>query len=230
MAVFTSGQTIPPERFDDTFSANSWKAIIRACQMNLVPASWNVGDYKEIVINDVTYRIDIIGKNHDTYSDGTGLAPLTFQFHDCYETEYRMNASNTNEGGWMNCEMRLTNLPIVFDTLPIEVRSGIRQVNKPTTIGNQLNTVNIAQDNLFLLSEVEVFGDKSFSRGGEGVQYEYYAKGLSTVKTRSGSNDVWFLRSPYNVGNTQFCNITVTGTSSYTAASSVYGVAPAFCF
>lgn len=230
MAVFTSGQTTPPKRFDDTFSANSWNDIILACQMNLVPTSWNVGDSKPIVVEGVTYQIDIIGKNHDAYSDGTGLAPLTLQFHECYETTQRMNGSNTNTGGWMTSEMRLTTIPTVFDALPIDVRSGIRQVNKPTTIGGQQNTVNLAQDNLFLLSEVEVFGDSPFSRGGEGVQYEYYAKGLSPIKTRKGTDSIWWLRSPYSLGTGQFCRVSATGEANWVNATTTSYIAPAFCF
>lgn len=230
MAVFVSGQITIPKRLNDTFSANSWSDIVTACQTNNVPAAWNVGDSKSMTIDGVTYQIDIIGKNHDTYSDGTGLAPLTFQFHESYTTTYRMNSTNVNSTGWLSSEMRLNNILAIFNLLPLEVRSGIRQVNKLTTVGGQQSTVNIGQDNLFLLSEVEVFGETSFSKSGEGVQYEYYAKGLPTIKKRNDSDAIWWLRSPHGTGNTQFCAITATGTPSNTAASSVYGVSPAFCF
>ena len=232
MAVFTSGQTAQLKRFDPSFSANSWKDIIEACQMNNVPTTWNVGDSKSLVIDGVTYQIDIIGKNHDIYSDGTGLAPLTLQFHECYTTAYRMNSTNTNSTGWLSSEMRLSTVVAIFDLLPIEVRAGIRQVNKLTTVGGQQNAVNITQDNLFLLSEVEVFGDNPLSRGGEGVQYEYYAKGLSKLKIRSasGAESVWWLRSPYSTGSAQFCRIAATGEASYGAATTTSYVAPAFCF
>ena len=55
-------------------------------------------------INGTEYQIDIIGKGHDDYADGSGKAPLTFQLHDCYGELKNMNSSNTNVGGWTNCE------------------------------------------------------------------------------------------------------------------------------
>ena len=80
------------------FADNTWAQIIDACHKNKVPATWVVGNQKTMTINGVDYLVDIIGKNHDTYSDG-GTAPLTFQLHDCYATTYQMNSTNTNEGG-----------------------------------------------------------------------------------------------------------------------------------
>ena len=80
---------------DDIFANNSWEAIIAACQSGNVPASWAVGDSKTMTIGGTDYQIDIIGKNHDTYTAG-GTAPLTFQLHDCYGTEYNMNGYNTS--------------------------------------------------------------------------------------------------------------------------------------
>ena len=67
---------------DDTFANNSWEAIIAACQSGNVPASWAVGDSNTMPINGASYQVDIIGKNHDTYT-ARGTAPLTFQLHDC---------------------------------------------------------------------------------------------------------------------------------------------------
>lgn len=230
MAVFVSSITTPTKQFNETFSTNSWESIIEACQTNKVPSTWNIGDSKIMTIGGVDYQIDIIGKNHDIYSDGTGTAPLTFQFHDCYPTKYAMNTSNTTAGGWLGSNMRLTNFQEIYNSLPMEIKSGLRQVNKTTSIGSQQAAINTAQDTLFLLSEIEVFGDNSFSRSGEGQQYEYYAKGMSPIKKYGNTDSIWWLRSPYNAGSAQFCVITATGSSSYTNATSLYFVVPAFCF
>ena len=98
----------PP--YDSVFANNTWKQIIEACHNNAVPDTWNVADQKPMTINGVDYQIDIIGKNHDTYTAG-GKAPLTFQLHDCYADKKDMNSSNTNSGGWTSCAMRSTHLP-----------------------------------------------------------------------------------------------------------------------
>ena len=71
---------------DADFSKNSWRTIIAACQNKQVPDTWNVGDSCMMAFGKKNYQIDIIGKNHDDYADGSGKAPLTFQMHTCYAT------------------------------------------------------------------------------------------------------------------------------------------------
>ena len=70
--------------YEANFADNTWAQIIKACQKKIIPTTWKVGDQKAMTINGISYQIDIIGKNHDDYSDGSGKAPLTFQMHDCY--------------------------------------------------------------------------------------------------------------------------------------------------
>ena len=131
MSVFVMRRGEPPATVDDNFANSSWEAIIAACQSGNVPDTWAVGDSKMMTIGDTNYQIDIIGKNHDTYTAG-GTAPLTFQMHDCYGTGYKMNGSNTNSGGWTSCAMRSTHLPAILALMPADVQNGIREVNKLT--------------------------------------------------------------------------------------------------
>ena len=73
-----------PDVYDPVFENNEWAAIIEACQSGQVPDTW-VADgscYKDMLIGGKNYRIDIIGKDHDDLSDGTGKAPQTFRLHD----------------------------------------------------------------------------------------------------------------------------------------------------
>ena len=71
--------------------------------------------------------------------------------------------------------------------MPTEVQNGIREVNKLTSAGSQSTTINVTSDKLFLLSEIEIFGSLSFSKSGEGAQYDYYKAGNSRVKNYNGS-------------------------------------------
>ena len=87
----------------DNFADNDWASIIAACHSGSVPSTWVVGNSKTMTINGASYQVDIIGKNHDDYADGSGKAPLTFQMHTCYATEYKMNNSGSNTGGWADC-------------------------------------------------------------------------------------------------------------------------------
>lgn len=215
--------------YDPVFANNTWEQIIAACHNNEVPDTWKVADHKPMTINGVDYQIDIIGKNHDDYSDGSGKAPLTFQLHDCYADAKQMNSTNTNNGGWTSCAMRSTHLPAILALMPTEVQNGIREVNKLTSAGNQSATINTTADKLFLLSEVEIFGRSTYSKSGEGAQYDYYKAGNSHVKSYNGNAYIWWERSPYGSNSTNFCIVNSYG-ASYNIAHSARGVAFGFCF
>ena len=214
---------------DDTFANNDWSTIIAACQSGSVPDTWVVGNSKTMTINGTSYQIDIIGKNHDTYTAG-GTAPLTFQLHDCYGTKYQMNSSNTNSGGYDSSAMHTTHLPAILALMPSEVQAGIKQVNKMASAGSQSATIETIACKLFLLSEIEIFGRTTYSKAGEGSQYAYYSAGNSKVKNLSGSANIWWERSPYGSLSAHFCLVSNSGYASSDSASISLGVAFGFCF
>ena len=208
--------------YDPVFANNEWADIIAACHAGAVPDTWAVGDYKDMTIDGLSYRVDIIGKNHDAYLDGTA-APLTFQLHDCYERTYSMQVPTSNQRYWENCQMRKTHLPAILKLLPDEIQTGIRAANK-TTYGMR------ATDKLFLLSESEIFGSNQYSADGEGAQYAYYAAGNSRIKKVNGSAYDWWLRSPCIEDVDSYCIVSSGGYRSYKASNYGVGVSFAFCF
>lgn len=218
----------PP--YDPVFANNTWEQIIEACHNNEVPDTWKVADQKPMTINGVDYQIDIIGKNHDDYSDGSGKAPLTFQLHDCYKLAKAMHSTAANTMGWTQCSMRVEHLPIILKQMPADVQSGIREVNKISSSGGKKPSLETTKDNLFLLSEVEVFGSSSNSLSGEGTQYDYYKAGNSTVKNFNGSAYDWWERSPTANSTRYYCNVKSTGSSVNSSANVTRGVAFGFCF
>lgn len=207
--------------FDATFANNSWEKIINACHSGNVPDSWIVGNSKTMTINGSSYQIDIIGKNHDTYTAG-GTAPLTFQLHNVYANARPMNNSDTTSGNWKNSVMRLTHLPAILALMPTEVQNGIQEVNKKTS-------GETTADKLFLLSELEIFGTTTYSNSNEGTQYDYYKAGNSAAKkSRSGGQVQWWERSVRN--STQFCSVQTSGTPTYNSAGNNSDFSFAFCF
>ena len=218
--------------YDPVFANNTWEQIIEACHNKEVPDTWNVADQKPMTINGVAYQIDIIGKNHDTYSDGSGKAPLTFQLHDCYGETKNMNSSATNSRGWTSCAMRQTHLPAILALMPTEVQSGIREVNKLTSAGSYSANIDTTADKLFLLSEIEVFGRVSRSLSGEGTRYDYYKEGngVRAVKKQNGNAVYWWERSPNGSDSAHFCCVNASGGSYSNYANFAYSVAFAFCF
>ena len=219
--------------FDPVFANNTWEEIAVACQTRSVPDEWSVGDQKTMTINGVDYVVDIIGKNHDDYADGSGKAPLTFQFHDCYATKYSMNNTVSNNGGWASCFMKRFHLPSILEVMPTEVKTAIREVNKLTSKGLKSSTIDTTIDKLFLLSEVEIFDTANMSFSGEGHQYKYYADGNSASKkiVNASSAVGWWLRSPVTANDARFAVVTLNGDyASQGNADSEYGVSFAFCF
>lgn len=216
--------------FDPVFANNTWEQIIYTCQANNVPDTWKVGDSKTMTINGAAYQIDIIGKNHDTYADGSGTAPLTFQLHDLMPTLYQLDTKATQDNEWINCAMRKTHLPAIMALMPSEVRNGLKEVNKPTCVGAFSSTIRNTADKLFLLSETEVFANRTYSIGTEGKRYAYYVNNSAIKKLRGGSNNEWWLRSPDVETGMCYCYASVDNDSAYDYATEKHGVSFAFCF
>lgn len=216
--------------YDPVFANNTWEQIIAACHNNEVPDTWKVADHKPMTIGGSDYLIDIIGKNHDDYSDGSGKAPLTFQLHDCYNIAKAMHSTGSNTMGWEKCSMRVEHLPTILKQMPADVQSGIREVNKISKNGGKSTLLVTTKDSLFLLSEVEVFGSSSNSLSGEGTQYDYYKAANSTVKNFNGSAYDWWERSPSSGSTRYYCVVKSTGSSINASSNTIRGVAFAFCF
>ena len=221
-------EALPP--LDATFANNTWENIIIACQADAVPDTWVVGSQKAMAINGADYQIDIIGKNHDDYADGSGKAPLTFQIHGVYNGMRVMNQGNTNAGGWRDSFMRNSNLPLLLTLMPPEAQAGIREVSKKTSVGSQSSDIVTTADKLFLLSEIEVFGEIWYSFPGEGTQYAYYAQGNPRDKKIYGASVSCWERSPYTDSDASFCVVSGYGEMSFDIASTSLYYAPAFCF
>ena len=206
--------------------------IIYACKNNLVPSTWRIGSTNYITINGTSYQIEVIGKNHDEYADGSGTAPLTFQLLDCYALN-KMNSSRTNVGGWADSEMRNTHLPAILALMPSEVQASIREVNKKTSRGDTSSGIVTTADKLFLLSEIEIFGSNSSSAKGEGTQYKRYSNTSvygDPIKNFNGSATAWWGRSPDINGSSKFRGVGTSGGNSGAYANTARGVSFAFCF
>lgn len=214
---------------DPVFANNSWEEIAAACQSGNVPETWAVGDKKTMTVNGADYVIDIIGKNHDDYADGSGKAPLTFQFDACYSTSYAMNSTDINSTGWMSSAMRQTNIPAILALMPPEVQAALKEVTKKTSKGVNSSTIVNTADKLFLLSEIEVAGTTGQSFAGEGSQYAYYTA-YSKAKKANGSYKSWWLRSPYKNNNGSYCCVNSSGAVTNGNAAMALYAAPAFCF
>ena len=255
-----------------TLNDNDWDTISEASAAGTADDYWAVGDTKSIVINgnvvgfgitNLTVNVFILGFNHNASREGSnrihfqigkiGATPVALCDNNYNNTGssqgFRMNTSNTNNGGWASSYMRNTVLGnggtpssptanSLMAALPSALRAVMKAVTKYTdnTGGGSNNQSNVTstQDYLFLLAEFEVFGTRNWANSYEQnyqVQYAYYQAGNSRIAyrhTSTASAVWWWLRSPYYTSNYGFLVVNTDGNYDYFDANRSGGVRPGF--
>ena len=181
--------------------------------------------------NGRTLQYRIVGINHDDLADGSGKAGLTF-LATSTGIQSRMNATDTNAGGWENSELRQKmNSGEIWNLMPGDFQSMVKSVTKMTDNkgGGSAGTPSATTDKVFLLSSTEVYGDLQ----SDGTQYEYYqSKGVTKSNYSGASLGIkHWTRSVTSNTSTGFCALRSDGAwySSYASSSGQY-VFPAWCF
>ena len=217
-----------PFTIGDNLNDTDWADIDICGRLGMAQQFFKVGDSKTVNIGGTNYEVQIIGFNHDDKVSG-GKAAYSFQLVDCLNQTQQMNTSNTNTGGWNGSAMR-GRMSTYKSQLPAALRNVIKTVKKKSgTGGGSSSGTQQTNDDLFLLSEIEIFGTTTYSVAGEGTQYEWYKAGNSRIKKVNGSADYWWERSPYS-GNTDiFCSVDSSGGANYGAADHSRGVSFGFC-
>ena len=181
---------------------------------------FRVGDYKLVSLSTgEQVRLVLIDTEKDDLASGEGKAKTTFAILPI-DGRYEMNEESTNRGGYTASKMRMTYLPRIFSLLPQALKDAIKPVFKRTA-DLSAGDIKSSTEVLWLFSEVEVLGKNSYSRRGEGEQYEHF----TLKKNRPFPNYVW-TRSPYR--GDSFC-VVYGGDSSCGYAGSFYGVPFGFC-
>ena len=243
----------------DTSLANNTPDIIAAAAKSGQAANyWSVGDKVGIAVNgsfgglsyNNTVYAFILGFNHNSsveggnsihFQFGKTAAGVDIAFVNSYgstSTGFCMNTSNTNSGGWNNSYMRKTICPAFLAALPKAWQNIIAACTKYSdNTGGGSNTasyVTATSDKIWLLSEMEVQGTRSYANSAEAnyqKQYDYYRNGNSKVKyqhTATTSACAWWLRSVYASSTGNFCCVSTDGSAyNYYAYSSI-GFAPGF--
>lgn len=116
-----------------TLNDNSWETISAISAAGTGANYWSVGDAKTVTLSgtvgtvslNADYNVYIIGFNHNSDKEGTGISFSGFETTDATHkqlclvdgsyntspssaTAFTMNTSDTNSGGWKNCHMRKT--------------------------------------------------------------------------------------------------------------------------
>ena len=182
--------------------------------------------------NGKTLEYRIVGINHDDLADGSGKAGMTFEATNTALGAQRMNATQTNAGGWEQSELRgRLNSGDLWSLLPSELQSKVKTVKKMTDNkgGGTAGTPSATADKVFLLSTTEVYGNLQ----SDGAQYEYYkSKGVTTSSYSGASSSSYhWTRSVNPSTSTTFRNVNSHGDYNYyNGATNPNCVFPAFSF
>lgn len=217
-----------PFTIGDNLNDTDWADIDICGRLGMAQQFFKVGDSKTVNIGGTNYEVQIIGFNHDDKVSG-GKAAYSFQLVDCLNQTQQMNTGNTNTGGWNGSAMR-GRMSTYKSQLPAALRNVIKTVKKKSgTGGGSSSGTQQTNDDLFLLSEIEIFGTTTYSVAGEGTQYEWYKAGNSRIKKVNGSANYWWERSPYSGNTDNFCFVSSSGGASTYAAGHSCGVSFGFC-
>lgn len=264
----TTSYAITLSFVSDTLNENSWDTISEVSDAGEGANYWAIGDRKQVTLNGTLSKLSlsnystyafIIGFNHNSGREGSGRihfqigkTAITGGTDICLisgyndDSDFYMNTSNTNSGGWKNSYMRnnicgtskTSYSGTIIGVIPAALRAVLKSVTKYTNnTGNSSasSAVTATTDYFFLLSEYEVFGNITYANTYEAnyqQQYAYYSAGNSKVKYRhdqTGSSVNWWLRSPFAGTSTLFVSVYSGGTVSYYYASDSCGFAPGFC-
>ena len=194
---------------------------------------WKIGDIKDITLTTgEVIQMRIIGFNHDNLTGG-GTAGITLEMVNCLNIKYQMNGTASTSGGWNSCRMRITTLPTIKSTLPTEWQNIIKMVNKNTASGQGKGIVT-SSDDLFLLSEIEIFKTVQYAQKGteEGSVYEFYSinnANAGRIKNIQGTAGMWWCRSCHKSLSDCYIAVSGGGAEVAPAANNTYGVSFAFC-
>lgn len=223
---------------------------------------WAVGDIREIGLSAMsatyvgeshlsgTYKFAIADFDHDelvTAINGHTKAAVTLTQVDCLmdihnrnnpvygesntENGY-MNSSDTNFGGWKECDRRKWCNEIYYNAI-IGLQDIVKEVNKKSAKAYGSSTMVTTADKVFLLSEIEIFGSRSITAEGEGSQYQYFKNATANryKLPRWGGNmsHIWWQRSPSPAYSEDFCAVNYNGETTRHNAHFLYGIAPCFC-
>ena len=116
---------------DPVFGNNSWEQIANASESDNIPSTWKVGDEITIQLSgsfNEPITLQIWDFKHFDKSDGTGKAGICFGMKHLMKNKQQMNSSDTNSGGWNNCNMKKTVMNNIYNSIPVEIRNHIKEV------------------------------------------------------------------------------------------------------
>lgn len=220
---------------DPILENNTWEEISKVARSGKASQIWSVGDTKTFMFQTKVCHAQIIGFDHDDVADPTAYgrekAGITFQLVEHPANEIYMSSSmEDQENPYVQSLVHSTLVNYFNSYIDSEAKSFIVTVNKDYEPSR--TTTAISQENLFLLSEAEYTGAKSFGANILGTQYPFWAAGNSRIKYKVGTETAYshWTRNRGTVSNEYFVYIKKDGSfAQYSAHGSTNCCPFAFC-
>lgn len=171
----------------EPFGKLTWSEIKQRIVRGEARELWNIGEFKTIKLSTgelVSMRI--IGFDQEPYATGH-----TVTFESIFTLDGFVPMVNKGEasGGWEASSLRRWLNGPFFDLLPKDLREVIRPTMKDSYTDGLAAHRDTTLDNIFVLSESEIFGRGIYSNGDEGPWYEWYRQpGISYTRRDSAGN------------------------------------------
>ena len=222
-----------PLSFAPILKDNTWEQIHKASESGNIPSTWNIGDEITIQLSgsfNEPITLQIWDFKHFDKTDGSGKAGICFGMKNLMKNEQKMNSYDTNSGGWNATDMKKTIMNNIYNSIPVEIRNHIKEVNTEANMGGRNSSSQVCTDKVFIPGFTECGGGWNNYDGNQ-TKFPIFSDNNSRIKklnNSSGSVQWWWTRSPY-YNNDNFCDFAHDGSSSsYGHAGS--GVGVCFCF
>lgn len=230
---------------DPVFANNDWATIRAVVRSGNIPASWAIGNTKNITLSNgqtIAYRICDKQAGRYALADGSGSSNMVLEPVDLITgLTAKMNATAINNGGFAQSQMRIVTLASVLALFPSDVQAAMSEVLVLSGTGNSTTTgVSSSANKLFLAAEMEIWKYKEYSIGleecplGEYDYYKQFTDGATTadlqarIKKKSGSAEWYWLRSPVSNISNGFCAVGSSGGKQWSQATVTNAIAPFF--
>ena len=196
---------------------------------------FQTGDTIDIQLSGIgTMTLEIADFDHDYLSGSTSAskAGISFITKNLLYTEYQMNTSNTNVGGFPDSKLYDTLSSTIWNAIPAEWRNVIKTVYKWYGTGNDTNNGEWFGSKIWVPLEYEMFGTTTHSPAtehstGNARKYPIFTNNNSRIKKMNngaGSANYYWEASPGAGSTAGFCAVGGDGSANDAGATTTAGV------
>lgn len=143
-----------------SFNSDSWSVIVKAVKNGNI-SKYSVGDTKEVDLGAYgKHTLRIANKSTPDECKNSSFSQTACGFVIEFEdriTDYYMNETDTNKGGWEASKMRTFVNNEIYNSLPQEIRDSIITTKVVSSHGSEDTNNFVTNDKLYLLAGKEVY-------------------------------------------------------------------------